>query len=196
MSLNPKAHDVGLALSYWSPTERLVRPSCPTARGSETASEAEFSTSFNHINEASICIAIPNTLLHGAHTFSIYSPARPVTSLPPQRLCNATNRNAAAFLCKSLMTFPTWQSQISPFSTAIYVQNTKYCMCNDAISSSLLASGHARGNELFSHFFSCALELPVTFSISYNWHLSWSGYVKKRWALCTDVKGQQQGCSV
>lgn len=93
------------------------------------------------------------------------------------------------------MTFLT-ESQIPPFSTAIYVQNTKYCWCNDAIISSLLASGHARQNELFSHFFSYALALPVTFSISHNWHLSSSGYVKKRWALCTAVKGQQQGCSV
>lgn len=69
-------------------------------------------------------------------------------------------------------------------------------MCNDAITSFLPASGHARGNELFSHFFSQALELPMTFSISHKQLLSWSGYVKKSWALCRDVNREQQGCSV
>lgn len=69
-------------------------------------------------------------------------------------------------------------------------------MCNDDIINFLLASRHARGNELFSHFFSQALELSVTFSISHNQCLSWSSYVKKSWALCTDVNKQQQGYSV
>lgn len=102
MNMNPKACEAGVALSYWSPTERLVGPSCPTAHRSEIASEAEFRISFNHINEAYICIAAPKTLLQGAQTFPIYSPARPVTSLPPQCLGNETNRNAAAYLCKSV----------------------------------------------------------------------------------------------
>lgn len=44
------------------------------------------SISFNHVNETAICIAFPNTLLHAAHAFSIYSPARPVTSLPSQHM--------------------------------------------------------------------------------------------------------------
>lgn len=88
MSMNPKAGEAGVALSCWSPTERLVAPPRPVAHRSETASEAEFRISFNHINEASICIAVPNSLLQGAHTFPIYSLARPVTSLPPQCLCN------------------------------------------------------------------------------------------------------------
>lgn len=87
-------------------------------RGTRQSQRQNSAVSLDHINETAICIAFPNPLLHGAHTFAVHSPARPATSLPPEHkgvppapdeadpseiahdsvsqcLCKATNRNTA-----------------------------------------------------------------------------------------------------
>lgn len=107
-----------LLLTTYRKAGWTISPSC-TQEWDSLRGRIQLSTvSFNRINETATCIAFPNALLHGAHTFSIYSPARPVTSLLPQhagvppapdeavpseithdsvnqRLCKATNRNTA-----------------------------------------------------------------------------------------------------